>query len=117
MALDTEDIKLITNLQSQMERRLVAAINGTATGTRATVESEVNRIDEMDKIRNGKIDCNQRDIDILQNETRGSRWAQRNPKVAIIGFIILVASIALGAYNMNVKRTIEKIIPIEFYAK
>ena len=114
MALDTEDIKLITGLQSEMEKRLVDAIHGTAKGVRAKVESEVDRINEMDKIRNGRIDKNTDDIEMLERETRVGRWAQRNPKIAIIGFIILVASIAIGAYSMNVKRSVEKVLKIEF---
>ena len=114
MALDTEDIKLITDLQGKMEERLVETIKGTATGVRAKVESEVDRINEMDKIRNGRIDKNTDDIEMLERETRVGRWAQRNPKIAIIGFIIFVASIAIGAYSMNVKRTVEKVLKIEF---
>ena len=107
MAMDTQDIKLITGLQDKMEERLVEAIKGLGTGVRAKIESEVNRIDEMDKIRNSRINT-------LEKETIIGRWAYRNPKVTIIATIILIASIALGSYQINVKRTIEKIIPIEF---
>ena len=74
--MDSDDIRLITELQEKMEQRIVETINGTATGIRATIKGEVNRIDEMDKQRNNRISK-------LENQTVVIRWAHRNPKVAI----------------------------------
>ena len=113
MALDTEDIKLSTGLQDKMEERLVSAINGTAKGVRAKVESEVDRIDEMDKIRNGRITKNEDDIECLQDETRVVKFAKKHPGKVIIGAVIFVALVSLSASQLNVKRTVEKMLNIE----
>ena len=107
MALDTEDIKLITGLQGKMEDRLVAAIQGVGSGIRAKMESEVDRIDENDKKRNNKIEK-------LEKQTTITRWAHRNPRVAIIAFVIFMFSVAVGYHTINFKRTAEKILKIEF---
>ena len=114
MALDTEDIKLITGLQHKMEERLVEAINGTASGTRAKIESEVNRIDEMDKVRNGKIEANNDEIKKIKKETIIARWIQRNRRLAVIILFIAMFTAAWGYHTLNFKRTVEKILKIEW---
>ena len=113
MALNIEDIKLITDLQFNMEKRLVDAIKGQGTGMRAKIESEVNRIEEMDKIRNGKIRCNEEEVDILKDETKIARWIQCNKKTAVTIFIVVVAAIGMGMAKIDVKRSIEKAAKIE----
>ena len=111
--MDTEDIKLITDLQAKSEERIIGHINGTAKGVRAKIESEVNRIDEMDKLRNGRISENEDDIKEIKEETRISRWAHRNPKVAIITVVILIASVSIGLHTVGVKRAVERLMRIE----
>ena len=106
MALDREDIKFITEQNNAMEKRLTNTIQGQGSGVRAKIESEVNRIDEMDKKRNGKIKS-------LEKQTHVFRWAHRNPKTTIIIVIIFIAFVTLGMHQVNVKRTIEKHLKIE----
>ena len=113
MALDTEDIKVITGLQDKMEERLVEAIKGTGTGVRAKIESEVNRIDEMDKIRNGRIQKNADDIEDLEAETKIARWVQRNKRLSVIIAAIFMMGMAFGYHTINIKRTVEKYLNIE----
>ena len=113
--MDKETIDFIVKQNQILKKDLKESIELNGIVVRGTIRSEVNRIDEMDKIRNGKIDCNERDIEMLQKETRLSRWMQRNPKVAIIGLIIIISVIALGAYQMNIKPTIEKYLRIELH--
>ena len=76
--------------------------------------SEIDRVDEMNKIRNGRIEKNEADIDEIQDDTGLFRRMHRNPGKSIIIGIIIIAFIALGAYQINVRRTIEKATPIEF---
>jgi len=112
--MDTEDLRLINDIQAKSEERIIGHINGTAKGVRAKIESEVNRIDELDKIRNSRIEKAENNITILKKETRISRWAHRNPRIALVAFVILVAGVATGLHTINVKRTIEKVMKIEF---
>ena len=104
--MDSDDIRLITELQEKMEQRIVETINGTATGIRATIKGEVNRIDEMDKQRNNRISK-------LENQTVVIRWAHRNPKVAIIVFAMFMLTVAFGYHTINFKRTAERLLKIE----
>jgi len=113
MALDTEDIKLITGLQKDMEDRIVEAIKGQGTGMRAKIESEVNRIDEMDKLRNGKIRCNEEELEIVKDETKIARWVQRNRRLSAIILMIAMFTAAWGYHTINFKRTVEKVLKIE----
>ena len=113
MALDTEDFKLLTDLQSNMEERIVSAIHGSAKGVRAKVESEVNRIDEMDKIRNGRIADNEEEIEIVKDETKLARWVQRNKRLTVIIAALFIFAVAFAYHELNFKRTIEKYFRIE----
>ena len=111
--MDAETIKFITEQNRGLKNDLKDIINLNGSAIRATMESEVDRIDEMDKRRNGKISENRADIYELRKETRISRFAQRNAGKVIIGFIIIVAVISVAAHTVNVKRTIEKVMRIE----
>jgi hypothetical protein len=113
MALDTEDIKLITDLQGKMEERLVTAIGGLGSGLRATMKSEVDRIEVLDDIRNGKIECNDEEIKKLKKETKIARWIQRNRKLSVIILFIAMFTAAWGYHTINFKRTVERILKIE----
>ncbi len=104
MSLDTQDIKLITDLQGRMEGRLVDAIKGQGSGMRATMTSEIDRIEVLDKIRNDRIGKNEDDVEILQNETRGARFLQRKPVKTIIVAIVIIALISLGASKIDVEQ-------------
>ena len=92
---------------------IIEVIKMEGTATRGLIRSEIDRIDEMNELRNGRIDKNKDDLYQLNKETRLSRFAQRNAGKMIIGFIIIVAIISLGAHSINVKRTIEKAMRIE----
>lgn len=113
MALDTEDVKLITGLQGEMEKRLVDAIKGQGSRVRATMESEVDRIEVLDKIRNGKIQENGEEIKKIKKETVIARWIQRNRRLAVIILFIAMFTAAWGYHTINFKRTVEKVLKIE----
>ena len=113
MALDTEDIKLITSLQSDMEKRVVDAISGLGSGLRAKMESEVDRIEVLDKIRNGKIENNGEEIKKLKKETTIARWIQRNRRLSVIIITIAMLAVAFSYHTINFKRTVEKVLKIE----
>ena len=113
MALDTKDIQLITGLQDKMEERLVGAIKGLGSGMRATMSAEVDRIEVLDEIRNGKIEANDEEIKKLKKETKIARWIQRNRRLAVIILFIAMFTAAWGYHTINFKRTVEKILRIE----
>jgi hypothetical protein len=96
-----------------MEKRLTEAITSQGTGTRATIEAEVNRIDMMDKIRNGKIAHNESELEILQRETRIARWCQRNKRLSAIIAIIVILGVMVSYQSINIKQSIEKHLKIE----
>ena len=96
-----------------MKKDLMEAINSQGSGTRAKIESEVNRIDEMDKIRNGKISKNSEDIIALEEETKLSRWCERNKKLTALFLLIGMLGVAFAYHSINFKRTVEKILKIE----
>ena len=106
MALDKDIVDFIVGQNEDMEERLTDAIHGSAKGVRAKVESEVNRIDEMDKKRNDRIGK-------LEKQTTVPRWAHRNPKAAIIIIILFIVSVAYSMHRVNLDRTIEKYFRIE----
>lgn len=113
MALDRDIVDFIVGQNKDMEERLTDAIHGSAKGVRAKVESEVNRIDEMDKIRNGKIQENGEEIKNLKKETLIARWIQRNRRLAAIILMIAMFTAAWGYHTINFKRTVEKVLRIE----
>ena len=113
MSLDKDTINFIVRQNEILKNDLRQSIEDNGVAVRGTVREQIDRVDEMDKIRNGKIGRNEEDIEMLQCETRFSRWMQRNPKVSIIGVMIIVAGIALGAYQINIKPTIERMLKIE----
>jgi hypothetical protein len=113
MGLNTEDIKLITGLQSDMEGRLTTAIEGLGTGIRAKMESEVDRIDELDKLRNGKIGKCETEIETIKEQTKIARWIQQNKKFAAIILILFFFIVAYGYHTINFRKTIKEVTRIE----
>ena len=111
--MDAETIQFITEQNRAQNEYLkdIIVVNGSAI--RAKMEAEVDRIEILDNIRNGKIEKNEQGIKELRGETRLSRFAQRNAGRMILGFVIVVALISLAAHSLNVKRTIEKVMRIE----
>ena len=95
------------------DEMIMELIRMEGTTTRGVIRSEIDRVEEMDKRRNGRIEETEEDIKLIKKETRISRWAHRNPKVAIAVFVALVLVIATGFHTINVKRTIEKVMRIE----
>lgn len=113
MALDREDIIFIQKQNAELEKRLSETIKGTATGVRATIKAEINRVDEMDKIRNGRISKNEEDIEDLQGETKIARWVERNKKLTALILILATMIVVSGYHVINVRTTVEKLLKIE----
>ena len=111
--MDTETIKFIKDEMRELKDDLKDIIVANGIVVRGKIESEVDRIDEMDKKRNGRICENEEGIENLRKETRLSRFAQRNAGRMMLGFVIVVAIISLGAHAINVKRTVERVLRIE----
>ena len=88
-----------------------------ATATRALMKSEIDRIEEMDKVRNGKINENYQCMRRIEKETFWARWVGKNAKLALIIFIVSVALILMGFNAINVRRTVEKMTDIELKDK
>ncbi len=108
-----KDADLIQLLDKQ-ENNLKDFINGNGTLVRATMKAEVDRIDEMDKLRNGRINQNEDDIELLQDETRPARWVYRNPKVSAFILVCVLLLGAWGYHKISIKKTIENVTKIEF---
>lgn len=113
MALDTEDIKLITGLQEKMETRLVDAIKDQGLGVKTKIQSEVNRIEVLDALRNGKIEANGDEIKKIKKETVIARWIQRNRRLSLIILIVFIFAAAFAYHEINFKRTVERYFRIE----
>ncbi len=112
--MDDATIHFITSQNTQLKEDLKDIILANGTVIRGKIVSEIDRIDELDKRRNSRIEKAEDNIVLIKKETRISRWAHRNPKLALITFVILVAGVATGLHTINVKRTIEKVMKIEF---
>jgi hypothetical protein len=82
----------------------VARVEGTLT--RATMMAEVDRIDEMDKVRNGSIK-------IALAETSFWRWAQRNYKFVLPAALILLVMFIKGSDRIDLHKTVENATKIE----
>ncbi len=89
------------------------AISGLGSGVRAKMESEVDRIEVLDEIRNGKIETNGEEIKKLKKETTIARWIQRNRRLSATILFIAMFTAAWGYHTINFKRTVEKILRIE----
>lgn len=111
--MDTDTIKFITEQNKELKEDIKDIIAAHGTAIRGKMESEIDRIYEMDQIRNGKIEKNKEAVYKIEHETRLFRWAHRNPKWSIIIGIVLMAFISLGVHEINVRRTIEKVTKIE----
>lgn len=92
------------------EETIIEIIRMEAETTRDFIKAEVDRIDEMDKKRNGKIEK-------LEKETIWVRWINRNPKKAIIIFLILMIGSVAVVNAINVHRTAERILNVELKDK
>lgn len=89
---------------------IIELIKMEGTATRGLIRSEIDRIHEMDKRRNGKIEK-------LENETRWMRWMGRNPRVAI-AIVFAGIILAMWGFNaINVRLTAEKLLKIELKEK
>ena len=93
---------------------IIEIIKMEGTATRALMRAEIDRIEEMDRVRNGKIHENCDAVKRIDRETRWARWATRNAKLAIMTFIIGVSLVLITFNALNVRRTIEKMTKIEF---
>ena len=92
---------------------IIEIIKMEGTATRALMRSEIDRIEVMDKVRNGRITEAECEVEVLKKETRITRWMHRNPKVAII-VVVVSAFILMSAFHaVNIRRTIEKVTKIE----
>lgn len=114
MPLDAETVKFIVDQNERLENNMKEYMALTGTATRGTIKSEVDRIDQMDKIRNGKIGHNKDEIDIVKEETSFGRWAQRNKKVTVPVVLIFVIWMAIGSPGIDARGTFEKVFKVEF---
>jgi hypothetical protein len=89
---------------------IIELIKMEGTATRGLIRSEIDRIHEMDKKRNGKIER-------LENETRWMRWMGRNPKIALALFFVGIVLAMLSFNAINVRLTAEKLLKIELKEK
>ena len=101
------DDSTIIALFAQQKEDITEIVQLNSTSVRGKIESEVNRIDEMDQLRNGRITDAECDITDIRNETCLFRWAHRNPGKAIASFLILFCGLAYGYHKIDIKRTIE----------
>ena len=92
------------------EETIIELIKMEGTATRGLIRAEIDRIDEMDKKRNGKIEK-------LEKETRWVRWMGRNPKVALALFFVGIILAMLSFNAINVRLTAEKLLKIELKEK
>lgn len=105
-----EVILLFNSLEKKIDsndEKMHEFIKASSTLTRAKMESEVDRINEMDKLRNGRIGQNEEDIEELQEETRPARWVYRNPKVSAVILIVVIMLGAWGYHNRIIRGVIE----------
>ena len=105
--MDAADIKIITELNSQLRDDLkeVIVLNGSAI--RAKMEAEVDRVREMDAIRNGKIDANRDELCALRDQTAFWRWMHCNPWKSALIVLIAFAGMAYGYHRVDIKKTVE----------
>lgn len=120
MALDREDIKFITDQNDRMKTDLMDAITLQGSGTRALIESEVNRIDEMDKVRNGRIRTAERDIETLEQKAenceahvKGIKWLTKRWYMILVFMVIFGLCTSWLFHHLDVRKTVEKQIGIE----
>ena len=111
--MDAETIKFITDQNRELKEDLkdIIVVNGTVI--RGKIESEIDRIHEMDEIRNGRICIAEEKIEKISNETVIARWVNRNKRTALIIFMLSVFALAFGYHAINFKRTVEKIMKVE----
>ena len=104
--MDGDTIQFITNQNKELKGDLKDIIEANGTAVRGKIEAEADRMDK-------RFIPIEKDVKILKRETRISRWAHRNPRVAIVGFILAMAVLMIGLHTLNVKRTVEKVLRIE----
>ncbi len=104
--MDAETVTFITDQNRQLKNDLKDIVEVNGTVVRAKIESEVDRLDK-------RFIPVEKDVKILKKETSIFRWAHRNPRVAIIGALLVLAGVFVGLHTINVKRTVEKVLRIE----
>jgi len=78
-----------------------------SSGTRATITSEINRIDEMDNKRNNRIGSNEKAIKQIRKETGLFRWMHRNPTKAIVVIVVIFGGLAYGYNKIDIRKGLE----------
>ena len=94
-----KDATIISLFETQ-EKNLKEIIQLNGRAIKATMISEVDRLDEADKRRNGIIGT-------LKAETTFWRWTQRNYRLVVPIVLLLLLLLIKGADRINVKRTFE----------
>ena len=92
---------------------LIEIIKMEGTATRALMRSEIDRIEEMDRVRNGRICEAENSIKEIKSETKFFRWMHNNPKWSLILMALFVAAVVIGTHTINIRRTIERMTKIE----
>lgn len=113
MPLDPDTVKFIVDQNERLENNMKEYMDLTGTATRGAIKAEVDRIDQMDKIRNGKIANNEEEIDIVKDETSFGRWAQRNKKFSIPAVFVLLIGLIIGVILLGPEKVIEKAAGVE----
>ena len=116
--MDTDMVKFITeqnkdlkedfikqNIELKADLKEIVDINGTFI--RATMKAEVDRIDEMDRLRNDRIGKNEGCIEEIKEQTAVWRWMHVNPLKSAIIMMSLFAGLAYGYHKINLPKTIE----------
>ncbi len=111
--MDAETVTFITKQNRELKDDLKDIIEANGTAVRGKIESEVDFIKIMDEKRNGRIEKAEENIKEIKKETRVSRWAHRNPKVAIITVAIFIASVSIVLHTVGVKKAVDRLIRIE----
>ncbi len=106
--MDDATIKFITGQNKELKEDLKEFINVNGTLVRATMKAEIDRIDEMNEVRNGRIAKTEYMIKQTRKETGVFRWMHRNPGKAIAAIVILFGGLAYGYHKVDIKKSFEK---------
>ena len=93
-----EDSVLIQLLENQ-KNDLMTHIDLTGTATRGKIESEVNRVDEMNVIRNGRIEALEDEYDDLHDWQTKSKTRDRVVWLGMSGALTYLGAVIIRNWD------------------
>ena len=110
------ELKLILDLMHSQDEKREIQVKGIQKAMDAgfnTLGDEMRSMKELDKVRNGRIEGLEDDVDQIERDIWVPRWMEAL-QMEPLRPIVIVFGLAFVYHKMDTRKTMEKILPIVF---